>query len=133
MAPAKGLPSAFSSPPPLFFIAIPQSIKPLLSAPPLPAKVCVLFKIQHFGFQSSPWEFPGSFILCRPLLILLSVFYLLTEIYLFTSIGTYCSQPLGPSPPLALQANLAEGSLSKNRFFLLCLAGPTEGNSEFSA
>lgn len=70
MAPAKGLPSAFSSPPLSFFIAIPQSIKPLLSAPPLPAKICVHCKIQHFRFQSSPWEFPRSFTLYRPLLSL---------------------------------------------------------------
>lgn len=71
MAPAKGQPSAFSSPPPpFFFIAIPQSIKPLLSAPPLPAKICVHFKIQHFEFQSCPWEFPSSFTLIRPLVIL---------------------------------------------------------------
>lgn len=118
-----------------FFIAIPQSIKPLLSAPPLPAKVCVHFKIQHLGFQSSPWEFPRSFMLYRPLLIL---FVFLIEIYLFTYIGTYCSQTLGPSPPLALSSWKTEKSCwDEPEQELLCLIVPcwscVEGYSEFAA
>lgn len=125
----------FFSPPPFsFFMAIPQSIKPLLSAPPLPAKVCVHFKTQHFGFQSSPWEFSTSFRLQSPLLILL---FVLIEIYLFTSIGTYCSQPLGPSPPLALSSYTRKLCWDEHEHELLCLTVPwwfcIEGYSEAAA
>lgn len=127
----KGAAICFFFPPPfLFFIAIPQSIKPLLSAPPLPAEIRVHFKLQHFGFQSSPWEFRTSFTVYRPLLTLF-----LIGIYLFTCTGTYLSQSLAPPLQLLFLHTKQKKNLAERE--LLCLVvlcwSCIEGYSEFPA